>query len=231
LFDVILMDVQMPRMNGMEATQLIRAELDLADQPTIIAMSADTTPRCQQNCLLAGMDGHIGKPVRIEDLDTALGFVFQRHGKPEVRHPCSQDGPPADAAVAAAVYDAHVLESLLLDLGGDGAMGADLIEWFILDCGKRLTAIVAAGHAADPEALAFQAHAIRSASATIGLLALSEVAGEIESAAKAAPAEVDVAWAASLLAAECHRATKALNANLPADVEEQDAKPGIEHLW
>jgi HPt (histidine-containing phosphotransfer) domain-containing protein len=112
------------------------------------------------------------------------------------------------------VYDARVLESLLVDLGGDAAMGTELIESFIVDAQERLMATVGAGKASDLGALSFQAHALKSASATIGLLALSGAASQIEAAADVAPDEVDVCRQASLLAAECERAIEALNAVL-----------------
>ena len=91
-------------------------------------------------------------------------------------------------------------------------MGAELIESFIHDCKERLTSVVAAGAAGDLGALGFEAHAIKSASATIGLMALSDLAREIEAMAKATSGDVDASLQASLLAAECHRAIDALEA-------------------
>jgi HPt (histidine-containing phosphotransfer) domain-containing protein len=79
-----------------------------------------------------------------------------------------------------------------------------------------LAAIVTARDAADLGAPVFQAHAIKSASATIGLLALSDVACQIEAAAEATPSEVDVGVQSSCLAAECARAIDTLSAALLA---------------
>ena len=66
-FDVVLMDVQMPIMDGLTATRLIRQQLELTKLP-IIAMTANVMPLDRQNCILAGMDGHIGKPFNINRL-------------------------------------------------------------------------------------------------------------------------------------------------------------------
>jgi HPt (histidine-containing phosphotransfer) domain-containing protein len=101
---------------------------------------------------------------------------------------------------------------LLADLGAEGSVRTELIESFIHDCEERLRSVVTAGEADDLAALAFEAHAIKSASAMIGLLALSDVAREIESMAKTTPGEVDVSGQASSLVAECRRAIDALRA-------------------
>lgn len=71
-YDVILMDVHMPRMDGLEATQVIREMLHLMHQPTIIAMTAAVTPEERQACLAAGMDGFVSKPVQLDELRIAL---------------------------------------------------------------------------------------------------------------------------------------------------------------
>jgi len=69
-YDVILMDVQMPEMDGLEATKMIR--VCLTDQPVIIAMTANTLQGDREECLRAGMDDYIGKPVRLEELVNLL---------------------------------------------------------------------------------------------------------------------------------------------------------------
>lgn len=65
-YDLILMDVQMPEMDGLEATRMIR--ICLSEQPVIIAMTANTLQGDRENCLKAGMDDYIGKPVRLDGL-------------------------------------------------------------------------------------------------------------------------------------------------------------------
>ena len=71
-YDLVLMDVQMPEMDGLEATGAIRRTLPADQQPTIIAMTAAAMPEDRQQCLDAGMDGYIAKPVRVEELTEAL---------------------------------------------------------------------------------------------------------------------------------------------------------------
>ncbi|MBC7913156.1 MAG: response regulator, partial [Pyrinomonadaceae bacterium] len=69
-YDIILMDVQMPEMDGLEATKMIR--LCLSVQPTIIAMTANTLQGDRDACMRAGMDDYISKPVKLEDLVNVL---------------------------------------------------------------------------------------------------------------------------------------------------------------
>ncbi len=81
-YDIVLMDVRMPRMDGMEAARQIRADLDPREQPTIIAMTADTTAQCREECLQAGMDRHLAKPLRIDDLAALLAGPLPRSRNP-----------------------------------------------------------------------------------------------------------------------------------------------------
>ena len=69
-YDVILMDMQMPEMDGVQATRLIRGNLEW--QPTIIALTANTMQGDQEECLNAGMNDYISKPVRLEELTGKL---------------------------------------------------------------------------------------------------------------------------------------------------------------
>jgi CheY-like chemotaxis protein len=74
-YDVVLMDVQMPVMDGLEATRRIRAELPPERQPRIVAMTASALVDDRDACTAAGMDGHLSKPVRTEELAAALSSV------------------------------------------------------------------------------------------------------------------------------------------------------------
>ena len=69
-YDLVFMDVQMPGMDGLEATKMIRLCLDI--QPVIIAMTANTMQGDRDSCLQAGMDDYISKPIEMEELLTQL---------------------------------------------------------------------------------------------------------------------------------------------------------------
>ena len=78
-YDVILMDIQMPEMDGMEATRFIRSRLPAAKQPRIIAMTAYSLQGDREQCLAAGMDEYISKPVKMEELREALEKLVKSH--------------------------------------------------------------------------------------------------------------------------------------------------------
>ena len=72
LYDIVLMDIHMPQMDGLEATKAIRQYLAHADQPYIIAITAYATSFDRAMCMSAGMDDYLSKPITIEDLKMAI---------------------------------------------------------------------------------------------------------------------------------------------------------------
>ena len=71
-YDLVFMDCQMPEMNGYEATEEIRRLEGSKRHVTIVAMTAEATVSCQEQCTKAGMDGFISKPVKVEDVIQAI---------------------------------------------------------------------------------------------------------------------------------------------------------------
>jgi CheY-like chemotaxis protein len=71
-YDLVLMDIQMPEMDGLEAARQIRKQLSAAEQPCIMALTAYAMEGDRERCLDAGMDGYISKPVKIDELKAAL---------------------------------------------------------------------------------------------------------------------------------------------------------------
>jgi CheY-like chemotaxis protein len=82
-YEVVLMDVQMPELDGLEATRRIRERWPAASRPRIIAMTANAMPEDREACLNAGMDDYIAKPIRPEELLAALARSRPLAGKPE----------------------------------------------------------------------------------------------------------------------------------------------------
>ena len=98
-YHVVLMDVQMPRLDGWEATARIRAEVAPADQPAIVALTANALEGDAQACLDAGMSAYLAKPVRPDALADALRAAAGRHG-------LRADGrAPAEPASADRLHD------------------------------------------------------------------------------------------------------------------------------
>lgn len=71
-YDVVLMDVQMPEMDGLEATRRITAQWPASERPRIVAMTANAMQGDRENCLAAGMDDYVTKPIRVDQLVEAL---------------------------------------------------------------------------------------------------------------------------------------------------------------
>jgi two-component system sensor histidine kinase/response regulator len=82
-FDLIFMDVQMPEMDGMEATRLLRErERDSGTHLTLIGVTAHALQGDRERCLAAGMDGYLSKPIRVVDLDGVLDRQLTASGRP-----------------------------------------------------------------------------------------------------------------------------------------------------
>jgi CheY-like chemotaxis protein/signal transduction histidine kinase len=243
-YDLVLMDVQMPEMDGLEATRHIRSELAADQQPTIVAMTASATTEDRDQCLLAGMDDYLSKPIRTEQLAALLVSCHRRDQAAIDEPPALVDPPespldsaperatpaqppngsprratrPVSWADGLAVYDRSRLDELVADLGSSGeAIRNDLVETYLDDSVNRLGALVAARDAADGRRLASVAHAMNSASATVGLMTLSAAAASIEHALQTGPERVDVAFEASRLINELDRATAALRVTLGSE--------------
>jgi len=80
VYDVVLMDVQMPEMDGLEASRRITAQWPPDGRPRIVAMTANAMAGDREMCLAAGMDDYITKPIRVEQLVEALNRVQARKG-------------------------------------------------------------------------------------------------------------------------------------------------------
>lgn len=80
-YDLVLMDLQMPEIDGFEVTRRIRSQLSADQQPAIIAMTAHALLGYRERCLEAGMDDYLSKPIQFEQLHAALERVEARHAK------------------------------------------------------------------------------------------------------------------------------------------------------
>jgi CheY-like chemotaxis protein/HPt (histidine-containing phosphotransfer) domain-containing protein len=193
-FAAILMDCQMPVMNGFDATEKIR-ELSNGDVP-IIAMTAAAMTRDRELCLAAGMNDYLSKPVQKAELEAMLekwvhAPPFTEKGGAGVpgREPTMSEIQP--------VLDQGVIASLR-ELGGedDPDLFIELVNLFLSDTPERLRALSEAMERRDPTALERAAHALKSSSANLGALELSALFRDIEAAGR----EKDLSRAAPLVA-------------------------------
>jgi PAS domain S-box-containing protein len=156
-YDVILMDVQMPEMDGLEATRRIH-ERWASKRPRIIAVTAGAMSEERDRCLAAGMDDYLSKPIRIEELSAALGAVAP---------------PQADALNKATV------ERLAKTLG-DGQALSELIDTFFAEAPKLLTALQEAAREGNADELRRTAHTLKANAATFGAERLAELCRRLE---------------------------------------------------
>jgi PAS domain S-box-containing protein len=176
MYDVVLMDVQMPEVDGLEATRRIRDRFGTGQRPTIIAMTANALPGDRDECLAAGMDDHLAKPIRIDELSRALARCHS--------HVEERDTPPirSDDAV-----DGTALEALAASLG-DGDEGwegmRELIVAFLEDAPTQLATLRDAVERGDASEARRAAHSLKSNGATFGAQAFSGVCRELESLAR-----------------------------------------------
>jgi len=184
-YDVILMDMQMPQMDGLEATRLIRGRGAGIRQPRIIAMTANVTKDDQQACLDAGMNDYLAKPIRVEELVAALnksqpvGAIFQVEGMPHTRptHWKNQTLPTA----ASAPIDSTALNDLLNLIGGKHDAFCDLIASFLDENPPLLANLSKAIETKNRELLRRTSHTLKSSSRDFGAIRLSKLNEQLES--------------------------------------------------
>jgi len=187
-YDLVLMDVAMPEMDGLEATRRIRKLNGPSARVPIVAMTAHAYREERDEMIAAGMDDYLPKPVpRIR----LLAKVGQWAGviSPEAsdtQKPPSDDLPDAPVAVAGAAANGSLDETVLQRLGQE--LGPEvlpqLVAKFIEHTGNRLDRIDSALADEDLEALAAETHALKSGAATFGAMRLSELASETENASR-----------------------------------------------
>lgn len=178
-FDLVLMDVQMPTMDGIQATVAIReSESDASNRLPIIAMTAHAMRGDREACLAAGMDHYVAKPINY----TRLIRVVERFGLPSGKQRASEvraspERTSGDSLTTDAVWD-H--EAALQRLGGDASLLDDLITYFLEDSPTLQDAIDAAIDQGNAQEIQRNAHALKGLCANFEATAAAAIALEIE---------------------------------------------------
>lgn len=203
-FDLVLMDLQMPVMDGLSATRRIRTEETESDRARvpIVAVTANAFAEDRARCIAAGMDDYLSKPYSEDDLVRMLGkwlphgsrpiaaaSVADKHNGQPTR---SQNEPSSTAIDPSALANLKASRPDLLQR---------LITTFLAHAPVALDELAAAAKRGDLETLAVVAHSLKSSSANLGAYAMTAACRELERAAKAGSREESETWAGTVCAA------------------------------
>jgi len=184
-YDVILMDMQMPEMDGLEATRIIRKRWPNSQRPRIIAMTANVTSDDRQTCLEVGMNDYLTKPIMIDELVAALnksqpidGIKPSNkdivHSKKTIGKVISTEASNSDE------LDLQALDRLLTLVGTDKTSFGELIDSFLF----LLIRLEEAIEVGNKELLQRTAHTLKSSSRDFGANQLSNLCQQLESMGK-----------------------------------------------
>lgn len=174
-YDLILMDCQMPGMDGFEATRRIRAEYDKPVR--IVALTANAMIGDREKCLEAGMDDHLSKPVRIEALKQILGkWLSQTPRRPGVEESTEPQGGADGAPVD--------VERLTRIAGGSPEMFHQLVSDYLAQAEEIMVLITLAIERRDAKETHLLAHKLGGSSSTCGMTAIIEPLSQLERLAR-----------------------------------------------
>jgi PAS domain S-box-containing protein len=172
-YDVVLMDVEMPVMDGLEASRRINRESPAGLRPRIIAMTANAMQGDRETCLAAGMDDYLSKPIRREELAAALARSESHPVSADDWRPVEDvdDGAPVDLAELEAAVD-------------DPAFVRELISTFLNDAPGLVGTLRSSLEQHDLEELRRAAHTLKSNGRTFGATTLATLSEELERSAQ-----------------------------------------------
>jgi signal transduction histidine kinase/CheY-like chemotaxis protein/HAMP domain-containing protein len=227
-YDVILMDVNMPEMDGLEATRQLVIRYP-EERPRVVALTANVTLSEREACVQAGMDDFIAKPIQIEALCAAL-LRSERHPSSPASLPVATEPPAAKPAGEAAsdpdkplewhelpVLDPEAMGNILeiQSFGGNAAV-QELLVILESEYQELRTKFAAAATAGDTPAVGMVAHTLRGSAANFGAKRLATLSGVIEHAAKQGEEEAWGPWVEHI-EAECVKALAAFKEAFPCE--------------
>ncbi len=176
-YDMVLMDCQMPEMDGYEATRALR-ELQGTDKHTpVVAMTASVMKGDRERCFAAGMDDYLAKPITRAELHAMLQRWLESAAgpqtAPEANVADNNSSPVADAAPVQLDYLREYAE-------GDAKFVNTLIRAFLKENDIHLKNLITAIENANPEQIAFQAHALKNGALTLKADRLTNLALQLE---------------------------------------------------
>ncbi len=168
-YDAVLMDIQMPGMDGLEATRTIRSPDSgvLDHEVPIVAMTAHALEGNREQCMAAGMDGYLAKPISIASLHEAIEKVASTKAAKPPPLPGEADG----------VFDGP---SFLRRLGHDRILGAGVAAMFLDTVAMEREGLAGAVADGDDQRVRRHAHTLKGMAANVSATAVQDIAREIE---------------------------------------------------
>ncbi|MGL6487280.1 response regulator [Aeromonas hydrophila] len=181
-YDLILMDMQMPVMDGLAATRLLREREDVGQHTPILAMTANVMAGDRERCLAAGMDDHIAKPIDPDRLYAALQRWATSFSREVSSRLTASRASPATALLPQLRALGLNAETALQRLMHNWEWYRDLLQRFARQGSQPMESLLAALQANDREEAHRQAHTLKGIAATLGAGSLQEVSARLESA-------------------------------------------------
>ncbi len=195
-YDLVLMDCQMPELDGYEATRLIREPSTgvLNPRVPVIAMTANAMTGDKARCIEAGMDDYVAKPVRAQELEAAIRRCVKGptdfQAKPRRLRPLPSVLPePSEAFQEAEVPPVFDRDALLDRLMGDQELAMGILSGFLQETPAQINALRLALTQGDANSVRRWAHTIKGAAGNVGAMLLREKAALLEQVAKAGELE------------------------------------------
>ena len=191
-YDIILMDCQMPEMDGYEATKAIRQLDSDKNKIAIVAMTANAMKEDRDRCLACGMDDYLSKPIRKEDLAQKLGEWERKINAQNAiaLAVISEEAIRADKDIHPSLLeqDLHISESLpLIDwsyiddiVDGSEEFKAELLETFVDSTSKGLAQLEVAIASNDYHKISQVAHFIKGSASNLGMISIAAIATDLE---------------------------------------------------
>ena len=179
-YDLVLMDCQMPVLDGYEATRLWRKREGPERKMAIIGLTANAMKGDREKCLAAGMDDYLSKPASMEQLST----IVEKWLPESIEKQTASAAEAATLTVMSQVSDPVDLDRLREITSGDVEFQRELLQEFVEDAQTDLEAALAALAAADAATLAKIAHRLKGGSATVAVAKIPELAAQIEHLAR-----------------------------------------------
>ncbi|CAN5478643.1 hypothetical protein BH11BAC2_BH11BAC2_23140 [soil metagenome] len=182
-YDLVFMDVQMPEMDGFEATRTLRNRLSENDQPVIVAMTAFATPEDRQLCLDAGMDDYVPKPIILEELERMIKKWTNNSNQEVMKHPIKK--PEQQSTENTDLLDLDAINRLQ-DIGKNTDPGflQQVMDMFMKQAPEGIEKMQDAYERGDFTVLWQSAHKLKGTSLNIGARKLAAICREIENRGK-----------------------------------------------